>query len=413
MKSAFRRSFTLARRKHHCRLCGGIMCKDCSDEVPLELARRVINPASIARFRPSESETAAAAAAPASVSAATTPKGSKFRLSGSQDGASPLMNIMELRMSAESGFLACTLCKSILEKQDEKSEAAASEPPLIVLLFQRLQEHMRDGRVLAKEYTEMQRSLASGEDTYDLEEAKYLRVKLLKVGEAVGAVSKRIETLNTDPEGERMASRAELTLQMRVRSSAVNFVKSTLVVLPSLPSEEEHERLKARRKEEAERRVQEERDAARRAKEKLEQQASNTSPNKDPLGKTIKNINSRILNQSSELVKQAAAAAASPSQQKDGVNYGQGFVLTSSGGANGSDFTASEDPMVQQIHNIRSYILEARRMGRYEEVATLEENLKDLQVRRREKNQSETYCQKKKVPSSLAIETRVAVLALS
>ena len=36
------KSFNIARRKHHCRLCGCVMCADCSDHVAFDLARGAI-----------------------------------------------------------------------------------------------------------------------------------------------------------------------------------------------------------------------------------------------------------------------------------------------------------------------------------------------------------------------------------
>ena len=59
---------------------------------------------------------------------------------------------------------------------------------------------------------------------------------------------------------------------MRIRISAVNFVKSSLVALPAVPSEEEYEALKEQRKLNTVKQIEEERDASRRAKEKFENQ---------------------------------------------------------------------------------------------------------------------------------------------
>ena len=55
----------------------------------------------------------------------------------------------------------------------------------------------------------MQESLACGKEDHDLEETKFLRVKLLKVAENVSTLSKRIELLNTDQDTspENMPSR--------------------------------------------------------------------------------------------------------------------------------------------------------------------------------------------------------------
>ena len=50
------RSFNLTRRKHHCRLCGSIMCADCSDYVHFDLAKRLINPATISKYETIENE---------------------------------------------------------------------------------------------------------------------------------------------------------------------------------------------------------------------------------------------------------------------------------------------------------------------------------------------------------------------
>merc|ERR1719499_1623199 len=67
-----------------------------------------------------------------------------------------------------------------------------------------------------------------------------------------------------------------------------------------------------------------------------------------------------------------AAAATTNNVSK----LGSGFVLTSSN----DDGVVSDDPMVQQIRNLRGFIAEAKRLGRYDEVAALEDNLGELQA---------------------------------
>ena len=66
------------------------------------------------------------------------------------------------------------------------------------------------------------------------------------------------------------------------------------------------------------------------------------------------------------------------------TKVGSGFVLTSSGLADRDGGVVSDDPMVQQIRNLRGFIAEAKRLGRYDEVAALEDNLRELQVRGKE-----------------------------
>ena len=46
----------LHRRKHHCRLCGGVMCSACSDAVEFDYARAVLNPVGVAKFRSGQDE---------------------------------------------------------------------------------------------------------------------------------------------------------------------------------------------------------------------------------------------------------------------------------------------------------------------------------------------------------------------
>ena len=68
-----------------------------------------------------------------------------------------------------------------------------------------------------------------------------------------------------------MQVQLEATLQRRIRLATVDFIKETLVALPAAPSAEEFGRLRAERVRAAERRVAEEREAARTAKAKFEE----------------------------------------------------------------------------------------------------------------------------------------------
>ena len=121
----------------------------------------------------------------------------------------------------------------------------------------------------------MWESLCRGETTYHLEDAKTLRLKLLKIGESVDLISKKIADLgkpeegageDTTPAAPQIVNSRKILLQNQIRRASVNFVKDTLVGLPSLPSQERFEELKKRRQEETARRVEEERRKAKEAK---------------------------------------------------------------------------------------------------------------------------------------------------
>merc|ERR1719211_402370 len=114
----------------------------------------------------------------------------------------------------------------------------------------------------------MYESLMDGDNTYHSSDAKMLRVKLLKVAENIDMMSKKIqalgvETLAEDREGQPLPRR--FLLQNQVRRAAVNFIKETLVGLPSLPSDTELETIRERKREEIARRVLEERRRAAEA----------------------------------------------------------------------------------------------------------------------------------------------------
>ena len=98
-----------------------------------------------------------------------------------------------------------------------------------------------------------------------------MRLKLLKLAEIVDATSKKIATMEIEGEDDRDQASVK-TRKSRIRTSAVNFVKETLVGLPAVPSEDELENLKQKRKREAERKIAEEKFKAQEAKLKFEQQ---------------------------------------------------------------------------------------------------------------------------------------------
>ncbi len=237
-------------------------------------------------------------------------------------------------------------------------------------------------------------SLRDGDDDHDLRDVRAQRVKLLRIAENIDAISGRIARLDAEPPGPgagggtRPAGPARLQLQRRIRQDAVNFVKATLVGLPDAPSEDEFGRLRARRVKEAEERVEEERRTARMAKERAERQAEQARRNKafggrrgatspSNLGQfchTVHFEHSHVINQPVQFFPPPPSPPPAD-RPKTSVSVGSGFVLTSSAGS----FTSSDDPMVQQIRNLREYIREARRLGRRDEVAALEENLRELQ----------------------------------
>jgi len=349
------KSFNLKRRKHHCRLCGSVLCGDCSTAVDFDLARAAVNPASLAQFDGQNDGEGRQADGGFDGGGVNPRKGLRRLRAGSHESLNTIVGIMEQKLAPEARFRSCATCLAIVEAQLRRSEADSGLVHPLTDLYDRLQKLMEEGRLEATAYRETACMLARGEDGYDPREAKLQRLKLLKTAEAVDAISKRIANMGMDARPPLGPTR--LTLQTRIRQSAANFVKGELVGLPDVPTEEEYEGLKRRRRCLAEAKAEEERQAATTARAKLEREnfTRRASPNVlSPNGGASKSLGGKA------------------------SKLGSGFVLTSP--ASASFFSSSEDPMVQQIRNIRQFIREARTMGKHDEVKALEENLRELQA---------------------------------
>ena len=362
------RSFNIARRKHHCRLCGSVMCQDCSQFVDFNFCRRLTNPASLSSYKTASLESRPGWSVNTrhdtrSVGSPSSTKSGLFKLrrSGSREslGSSVMGGIMlEGRLKEE--FRACGYCKSLLSHRDTMMELAMAEP-IIAQFYVKLREHMELGEKMSPQYLQMYDSLMAGDNTYHSSDAKMLRVKLLKVAENIDMMSKKIqalgvETLPEDREGQPLPRR--FLLQNQVRRAAVNFIKETLVGLPSLPSDSELETIRERKKEEIARRVQEERKKQEEAR--LKYQILQERRRSDTPGKLKQSPSGSKFNQSS-------------------VSYDSGFVLSSNNQQREIVTGVTDDPMLQQIQIIRGYIAQARQQNRFDEVHMLETNLQMLQ----------------------------------
>ena len=92
-------------------------------------------------------------------------------------------------------FRSCTFCADNLKKRDARINLTTeSQSPILSRYYEKLRELMIQGIKMSDEYRGMACSLNAGEaaTTMKLEEAKHLRVRLLKVAENVDAVSKCI-----------------------------------------------------------------------------------------------------------------------------------------------------------------------------------------------------------------------------
>ncbi|XP_051910615.1 rabenosyn-5 [Hippocampus zosterae] len=324
--------FNLRNRRHHCRLCGSIMCRKCMDFVALPLAQKLIGGT---REAPSAPGGGGAAAA----NAAAGPRRGSLSSLSSVTSASDDKDDDKIR--------CCGHCAETLLKRERKMDEQDFVPD-VVKLYQRLRMCMEKVDEKAPQYIRMAESLNAGETTYNLETAGGLRLEVQKYYELIDALSKKILTLGTKDEPQPRPK--VLQLQRMVRYSATLFVQEKLLGLTSLPTKQKYEELKEKRKEEQERRLQQERLAAQEAP-KRRQESEKKRPPADGNGETT-------------------AQAPHPRLTKVG-----GWLPSSRPGL---AHDGPEDPLLQQMDNIRSFLRQAREARRADEVTVLEENLRQL-----------------------------------
>ena len=244
-------------------------------------------------------------------------------------------------------------------------ELATSEP-IIAQFYVKLREYIQAGDELSPQYLNMYQSLMVGDSTYHISDVKLLRVKLLKIAENIDLMSKKIQSLGVErlqEQSEGVAKPKNFVLQDQIRRASVNFIKETLVGLPSLPSDEELAKIQERRKMEIAMKIQEERRKQEEARIKFQ------------------NLQEKRKNEPNGSIRHSPSSSGSSSAgfNKSSVSYESGFVLSSSAQQREMVSVVTDDPMLQQIRIIQGYISQARQQHRYDEVNMLETNLKMLQ----------------------------------
>ncbi|XP_051524735.1 rabenosyn-5-like isoform X2 [Myxocyprinus asiaticus] len=325
--------FNIRNRRHHCRLCGSIMCRKCTEFVPLPLAYKLT------------SGTKEALCAPASPGQSGSPGAQvtqQIPRRGSISSISSVTSVLEEK--DEDHVRCCRHCMDSLLRHQCKLEERDHVPD-IVKLYERLRTCMEKVEAKAPEYMHMAESLNAGETAYNMENAAGLRMEIQKYYELIDVLSKKILTLGLREEVQPHPK--ALQLQRMVRYAATLFIQEKLLGLTSLPTKEKYEELKAKRREEQEKRVQQERQAA------LEAQTRRSENEK----------NRPALSTNGDVPR--------PRMTKAGSWLPQSNTLHT--------HSELDDPLLQQIENIKSFLRQARAANRTDEVAMLEENLRQLQ----------------------------------
>ncbi|NWZ57655.1 RBNS5 protein, partial [Haliaeetus albicilla] len=318
--------FSIRNRRHHCRLCGSIMCKKCMEVVSLPLASKLTS------------------ASKESLGSHTSPNSSPNSVHGSRRSSiSSISSVSSvLDEKDDDRIRCCQHCKDTLLKREQQIDEREYTPE-IVKLYEKLRLCMEKVDQKAPEYIRMAESLNAGETTYNLEHASDLRVEIQKVYEFIDALSKKILSLglHEDPQPHPKT----LQLQRMIRYSATLFVQEKLLGLMSLPTKDQYEEMKKRR-------LHMVRQLA------LETHGKQEEKQKDFITRCTATVNGDATH-----------------LKKGTVRKSEGWLPTSSI----SREREIADPLLQQIDNITSFIKQAKAANRIDEVHMLQENLRQLQ----------------------------------
>ncbi|KAM3961252.1 rabenosyn-5 [Aphomia sociella] len=269
------KSFSLTRRKHHCRLCGSILCHDCSVFLDLRIARAIVDPS-----------------AP-QASSEPDPDAEKTRLR------------------------LCDHCYKLIELRKQVQESRNAKTVLMTA-YEQMRSLMGQAQPAVAMYEKMCQSLFDGETTYNLADVNAMRGRIGKLAEGIDLLSKQIASFPAEP-GTRQAK-----LQNSIRQAAAHYIKEDLISLRKLPTEAQIEEVRQQRYERAERQIQMER-------RRMEMERAGD--------------------------REEAGPSAGRHEHND---------------------IDDNDPLIEQMNIIRGYIKEARKELKFEEVAILEANLKEL-----------------------------------
>ncbi|XP_071960547.1 rabenosyn-5-like [Antedon mediterranea] len=318
------RKFNLAVRRHHCRLCGSIICKDCSEFLSDELCEKV----------------------------------AKKSLSQRQGG------------EEEPGMRVCRNCKKMVLRVHQQNQEGFVKTD-IVQLYEKLSNVKEQLYTDIPRYNAIAESLNSGEMDHDLNYATEFRGQVLKLFDLMDLISKKILTLGM--KSEPLPPARFQNLQKKIRMYATNFMQDQMLQLQTLPTEDELVFLHEQRKLAISQRITQERKEALEV-QRLEQERQEK--------KRIQQIKGHQRNTS--WPSMAWAKGTDTMRMKVDHDRSIGSTGDESIGwkpqvIDQTKLGAEDNPLEQQITIISNFLEQAKKAGKIDEVKILQDNLQDLE----------------------------------
>ncbi|GMS96661.1 hypothetical protein PENTCL1PPCAC_18836 [Pristionchus entomophagus] len=391
--------FSLTRRRHHCRLCGVVMCSNCSRFLSYLSARKLTNPALAAQMLAALSsanreesaplaslepapilagQTGAKAAAEAMVGLAKKSSGQLMNLlksaketidrTGDENEEGSVRSLQS--QDAAEHLRVCPSCIGYLSRREAQMSGCIA--PAFFSLYDQLRILLTEVTNLFPSYARTAESLRvcetaftlpsveriiNGETLYTLKDAENLRKKLKMKQEDINLLSKNI----ADDFDENSVGREDAMLRKRIRVAALMELQP-VVTLPPLPSEEEYGKLKERRKAEVSRQIAESRSRMEEAQRDARSKPLSSSPSM-PSMVGIKREEKRGGGDKEGLSRS--------SSMLDGWTPEQQVVK--------NPFMEEEErdhPFIEQRMNLMSFLQQAAEAGQVDTLRSLEENLR-------------------------------------
>lgn len=357
--------FIVNRRRHHCRLCGAIMCGKCSVFLPFQIADDLIQ--------------------------------TLQKIQGTSSKISPVkkQQPVEDDDTDKISIRICIECDKVLLRHKDKLDFK-NNPSLLVLLYNKMYTAMEAAMKQAPEYDRMSESLNNGEEEFKLDIATEKRLQLMQMFEAIDVLSKKIAVLNTHDE-ENPPKPGILRLQTAIRKSACAFLQENMLVLGSLPSQPKLAVLQARRKAENERRLRMQREEAlrRREEEKRQQEIERLKKEREAekhkheamqCSIEYKDVESALERQSLFLLKEpgwsadTVSIASNSSRHSKRRSYSSDEEQYVGFGNAATEIKIDETlgALLEQIDYVKQSIKQAHAAGLAAEATSLEKNLEEL-----------------------------------
>uniref|UniRef100_A0A915CYU8 FYVE-type domain-containing protein n=1 Tax=Ditylenchus dipsaci TaxID=166011 RepID=A0A915CYU8_9BILA len=186
--------FSLTKRKHHCRLCGKIMCQPCSQYLTITSARKLVGP-------------------------------------GSYMLGSPCRSGEDL----EDRLRVCDDCKHLLDKR-EKAMDLRTGFSAFVDVYQELCTQLSQVKSLAPSYKRMAESINKGEMIYSASAANELEKKLSTIHHKITFLGEQIEQWGVSSGSSSPSKRnvRELVLQRNIKILALNSLNDAIAAMPEI-----------------------------------------------------------------------------------------------------------------------------------------------------------------------------------